>query len=125
MDNIYSPSYRSEYLKGYSSAFNPYMNYDSALHSDAFNSGFNLGRLEYEDMNGLIIKGIPLRILTRKTLEEFMLAGILGMQIDFEGYTPYQIEIISRWYESGIEKYEPVFGDYLQDILEERGIEMR
>lgn len=124
MDNIFNPSYRRDYLAGYSSAFNPHLEYNRALFSEAYNSGFNLGRLEYEDMNGYIRNGIPLRILTRRILEEFMLAGILGMGVDTRGYNAYQIEIIDRWYQSGIEKYEPDFGFYLQDVLEERGIEM-
>ena len=124
MENIFNPIYRRDYLAGYSSAFNPHLEYNQDLFSEAYNSGFNLGRLEYENMNGHITDGIPLRILTRKTLEEFMLAGILGMRVDFQGFNSYQIEIINRWYQSGIEKYEPDFGFYLQDVLEENGIEI-
>ncbi|RZJ34490.1 MAG: hypothetical protein EOO18_08420, partial [Chryseobacterium sp.] len=118
MENIFNPRYRREYLAGYSSAFNPHLDYNRDLYSEAYNSGFNLGRLEYEDMNGNIVNGIPLRILTRKILEEFMLAGILGMRVEFQGYNNHQIDIVNRWYQSGIEKYEPDYGFYLQDILE-------
>jgi hypothetical protein len=124
MDNIYSPIYRRDYLAGYYSAFNPYIQHREEMHNAAYNSGFSIGRSEFEDMNGRLSQGIPLRILTRKTLEEFMLAGILGMAVDFSGYNAYQIEIINRWYQSGIEKYEPQFAEYLHDVLDDCGIEM-
>ena len=55
-------------------------------------------------MNGYIVDGIPERIVTIKILEDFLLAGILGLSIETEGYTIFQLNVISKWYQSGVEK---------------------
>jgi hypothetical protein len=38
-------------------------------------------------MNGYLSAGIPTRIVTDKVLEDFLLAGMLGMPIDTDNYT--------------------------------------
>ena len=123
MNNIFNPVYRQDYLKGYASGLNPYL---KALENkkDAYAIGFNQGRLEYERMNGKIIHGIPKLIVTNKVLEDFLLAGMLGISINDDGYTAYQIDVISKWYQSGIEKYNPAQSDYLLRILEKNDIEI-
>ena len=73
-------------------------------------------------MNGFILDGIPQLTLTIKILEEFLLAGMLGMDIDASDYTPFQMQIIEKWYESGIEKYDPNQNIYLMAILERNSI---
>ena len=75
-------------------------------------------------MNGKIIHGIPQLIVTNKVLEDFLLAGMLGMSINSDGYTAYQIDIIQKWYQSGVEKYDAKQSDYLLSVLEENGIEL-
>jgi len=75
-------------------------------------------------MNGKIIHGIPKLIVTNKVLEDFLLAGMLGISINDDGYTAFQIDVISKWYQSGIEKYNPIQSSYLLGILEENGIEI-
>jgi hypothetical protein len=123
MDNIFNQVYRKDYISGYSSGLNPFLQISSySQKSQAFISGFDSGRLEYESLNGSISDGIPNQIVTDKVLEEFLLAGMLGMNIDADGYTPYQINCIEKWYESGVEKYDPNESIYLLALLESNGI---
>lgn len=125
MENIFNPVYRQEYCEGYASGLNPHQHANNSHNSNAYDSGFNYGRQDYERMNGYIANGIPLIIVTNKILEDFLLAGMLGMKIDDEGYTSYQIDVIQKWYQSGIEKYNPNESLYLMAILEGNGIEIR
>lgn len=123
MDNIFDPIYRSDYYSGYTDGQNPFLSpIMIERHSEAFNTGFTFGRLSYERLNGPISKGIPPIILTDKILEEFLLAGMLGMHIDYDGFTDHQLVIISQWYESGVEKYDPNQNIYLLALLERNGI---
>ena len=122
---IFSPSYRQDYLFGYSNGQNPFMIMDVTKSSLAYISGFNSGRMDYEEMNGQVSKGIPPRIVTTKVLEEFLLAGLLGLSIEeTEDYTSYQLNIITKWYISGIEKYDPSHSTYLFNVLENSGIQI-
>jgi len=123
--NIFSTTYRQDYFQGYSNGFNPFLEINSKKSSVAFISGFNSGRMDYEEMNGRIAEGIPQRIVTTKILEDFLLAGLLGLSIeDTNEYTSHQINIISKWYQSGVEKYDPSQSVYLSSILEKGGIQM-
>lgn len=124
MKNISNPVYREDYLKGYSAGFDPYSMVETGNRSAGFVSGYNFGRIDYESMNGYIVAGIPPQIVTKKILEDFMLAGMLGFDIDSEGYTTFQLDVIEIWYKSGIEKYNPEQGEYLAFILEANGIEI-
>jgi hypothetical protein len=123
--NIFSTTYRQDYFQGYSNGFNPFLEINSKKSSVAFISGFNSGRMDYEEMNGRIKEGIPQHIVTTKVLEDFLLAGLLGLSIeDTNKYTSYQLNIISKWYQSGVEKYDPSQSIYLSSILEESGIQL-
>ena len=76
-------------------------------------------------MNGQISKGIPKRFVTIKVLEEFLLSGLLGLDIEEIGdYTTYQLNVISKWYQSGIEKYDQSHSTYLFEVLEDKGIQV-
>ncbi len=123
MKNIFSPVYRQDYLKGYSNGLNPYLKMDENQ-NEAYVFGFSQGRLDYERMNGKVDHGIPKLIVTNKVLEDFLLAGMLGISINDDDYTAFQIEVISKWYQSGIEKYNPSESSYLLGILEENGIDI-
>ncbi len=123
MKNIFSPVYRQDYLLGFSKGQNPYLNIEENQ-NDAYVLGFNQGRLDYEKMNGKVAYGIPKLIVTNKVLEDFLLAGMLGISINDDDYTAFQIDVISKWYQSGIEKYNPDQSSYLLAILEENGIEI-
>lgn len=123
MNNIFNPIYRQDYLKGYSNGQNPNLEIQSNQ-KEAYIYGFNQGRLDYERMNGKVIHGIPKLIVTNKVLEDFLLAGMLGISINDDGYTAFQIDVISKWYQSGIEKYNPNQSSYLLALLEENGIEI-
>ena len=123
MKNIFSSVYRQDYLLGFTNGLNPYLSVEENQ-TEAYVFGFNQGRLEYERMNGKIIYGIPKLIVTNKVLEDFLLAGMLGISINDNGYTAYQIDVISKWYQSGIEKYNPNQSSYLLAILEENGIDI-
>ncbi|MCF6132139.1 hypothetical protein [Flavobacterium wongokense] len=123
MNNIFNPVYRQDYLKGYSQGQNPYLEIKDNQ-NEAYVYGFNQGRLDYERMNGKVIHGIPKLIVTNKVLEDFLLAGMLGISINDDGYTAFQIDVISKWYQSGIEKYNPSQSSYLLGLLEENGIEI-
>jgi hypothetical protein len=123
MKNIFSPVQRQDYLQGFSNGLNPYLDI-AENQNDAYVFGFNQGRLDYERMNGKIIHGIPKLIVTNKVLEDFLLAGMLGISINDDGYTAFQIDVISKWYQSGIEKYNPGQSSYLLGILEENGIDV-
>lgn len=123
--NIFSTTYRQDYFQGYSNGFNPLLKINSEKNSVAFISGFNSGRMDYEEMNGRVKEGIPVHIVTIKVLEEFLLAGLLGLSIDdTHKYTSFQISIISKWYQSGVEKYDANQSVYLSSILEESGIQI-
>lgn len=122
--NIFSPAYRQEYFEGYSNGINPFLQTNCKKGNVAFNSGFNSGRVDYEEMNGRIKDGIPQRIVNNKVLEDFLLSGLLGLSIDTDGYTPYQLGIIEKWYLSGVEKYDVNHSIYLFEILEENGIQL-
>lgn len=121
--NKFTSTYRQDYFEGYSNGQNPFLQIDSEKNSVAFISGFNSGRMDYEEMNGQISKGIPQRIVTIKILEDFLLAGLLGLSIeDTNDYTSYQLNIIAKWYQSGVEKYDPCHSIYLFEVLEDKGI---
>ena len=123
--NIFSTSYRQDYFDGYSNGQNPFLLMDNKKSSVAYISGFNSGRMDYEEMNGQISKGIPKRFVTIKVLEEFLLSGLLGLDIEeTDDYTSYQLNIILKWYQSGIEKYDPTHSIYLFEVLEDRGIQV-
>ena len=123
--NIFSTSYRQDYFDGYSNGQNPFLLFFNKKSSVAYISGFNSGRMDYEEMNGQISKGIPKRFVTIKVLEEFLLSGLLGLDIEeTDDYTSYQLNIILKWYQSGIEKYDPSHSTYLFAILENNGIQV-
>lgn len=123
--NIFNSSYRQDYLDGYSNGQNPFMQIDATKSSFAYISGFNSGRMDYEEMNGQVAKGIPERIVTIKILEEFLLAGLLGLSIEETNhYSAFQLNVISKWYQSGVEKYDPEQSNYLLEILEDIGIQI-
>jgi len=122
MENIFNPVYRKDYLAGYSIGLNPFLKNNLYQNNDAFSSGFNSGRSDYERMNGNLTNGIPDKIVTNAVLEDFLLAGLLGMRIDASGYTSYQMHIIEKWYQSGIEQYDPNENIYLLALLEKNGI---
>lgn len=123
MQDIFNPVYRKDYFDGYSNGLNPMLELGN-IYSEAYKIGFLMGREEYENFNGKISYGIPKLIVTTKVLEDFLLAGMLGMNIDETGYTSFQLEVIQKWYQSGIEKYDVTNNNYLLDILDENGIEL-
>jgi hypothetical protein len=122
--NIFNTTYQQDYFDGYSNGQNPFLQIDSKKSNVAYISGFNSGRMDYEEMNGQIAKGIPQRIVTIKVLEEFLLAGLLGLSIEEDNYTSYQLNIIAKWYQSGVEKYDPNHSIYLFEILKNNGIQV-
>ena len=123
MKNIFNPVYRHDYLEGYTIGLNP--NCKEIEHqNEAYNFGFAQARIDYESKNGKIIYGIPKLIVTNKVLEDFLLAGMLGMSINADGYTAFQMDVIQKWYLSGIEKYDANQNIYLLAILEQNGIEL-
>jgi hypothetical protein len=123
--NIFSSTYRQDYFDGHSNGQNPFLQMDSEKSSVAYISGFNSGRMDYEEMNGQISKGIPKQFVTIKVLEEFLLSGLLGLDIEqTDDYTPYQLNVISKWYQSGVEKYDPSHSTYLFEVLEDNGIQL-
>lgn len=122
--NIFNPVYRQDYFEGYAKGINPFPQANCKKDNLAFISGFNSGRMDYEEMNGRIKDGIPQRIVNNKVLEDFLLSGLLGLSIDTDGYTPYQLDVIEKWYLSGVEKYDPNHSIYLFEILEENGIQL-
>lgn len=106
MDKIFDPLYRKEYMDGYIFGLNPFIDGDLSVCGEAFATGFYSGRHNYESKNGLVTNGIPRKILTNDILEDFMLSGMLGMSIDLDGYSEFQIRVIGKWYMSGVEKYD-------------------
>ena len=49
---------------------------------------------------------------------------MFGFNIDIEGYTTFQINTISKWYQSGTEKYDPTQYDNLSALLNRNEIGM-
>jgi hypothetical protein len=124
MKKIFGPVYREHYFDGYSKGLNPFMEFNFAKANEAFIAGFDSGRSDYERMNGTISGGIPQCIVTDKILEDFLLAGLLGLSTDTENYTSFQKDLISRWYQSGLEKQEPNQSITLDELLEKNGIQI-
>jgi hypothetical protein len=123
MKDILDTVYRKNYLEGYSSGLNPFsLLLDNNSSDEAYKYGFAYGRAKYENMNGSIQFGIPERIVTDDVLEEFLIAGMFGIDIDADGYTPYQFNIIEEWYKNGIEYYDPKESMYLSAIFQSNGI---
>ncbi len=120
--SIFDIVYRQEYFEGYSLGSNPYTEFSNSKNSQAFIAGFNSARSDYESMNGLISNGIPPQIVTSNVLEDFLVSGLLGLSVDTNGYTPWQLRIIEEWYQSGTEKYDPNQSIYLSEILKSNGI---
>lgn len=120
--SIFDIVYRQEYFEGYSFGSNPYTEFSDTKNSHAFTSGFKAGRSDYESMNGLIANGIPQQIVTSSVLEDFLLSGLLGLNVETNGYNACQLRIIEKWYQSGTEKYEPNQSIYLSEILKSNGI---
>ena len=121
MNKIFNSKDRQIYLDGYSNGVNPNFQIESSV-DDTFNAGFNSGRMDYESWNGDLLNGIPKRIITKDILEDFLLSGLLGLNIDTNDYTSFQLNILSKWYQSGTEKYEPNYSLYLFSILEKNNI---
>lgn len=124
MKRIFSPAYTQDYAEGYKIGLNPFQQFKSAEYNDAFRTGFNSGRSDYERMNGNIRDGIPKRIVSDEVLEDFLIAGLLGLPIVADGYTSYQMNNIEKWYQSGIEKYDPNQNVSLLELLEKNGIQI-
>lgn len=125
MGNIFDPVYRQGYMEGYTKGFDPlYQAYVEQQNCHAFFTGFECGRSDYERLNGKITDGIPSRIVTKKILDEFQLAGMLGMSIDSDDFTVYQLNVIEEWYKSGIESYNLQESLSLLALLEGEGIHM-
>jgi hypothetical protein len=126
MDNIFNSVYRQDFKLGYTNGLNPFSNIDNEkTGNEAYLNGFERGRSEYQSLNGLISDGIPEQIITNKILEEFLLAGMLGIKIEAERYTSLQFNTIQKWYLSGVEKYDPNESIYLLALLEKNGIYTR
>jgi hypothetical protein len=125
MNNIFNPTYRQDYLEGYSNGLNPQYQLNEVVENDAFITGFNSGRMDYESWNGSITLGIPKRVITKEILEDFLLSGLLGLNIDTNDYNAFQLNILSKWYQSGTEKYEPNHSIYLFTVLEKNGIQIK
>lgn len=125
MNNIFNPTYRQDYLEGYSNGLNPQFQINEIVENDAFITGYNSGRLDYESWNGSITLGIPKRVITKEILEDFLLSGLLGLNIDTNDYNAFQLNILSKWYQSGTEKYEPNHSIYLFTVLEKNGIQIK
>ncbi|MCF6141558.1 hypothetical protein L1S34_09700 [Flavobacterium sp. K77] len=124
MKRILNDLYRQNYYRGLAIGLDPYLEFNDAMKNEAIIAGFIAGRIEFERLNGSISNGIPERIVTDKILEDFLIAGLLGLPIDDEGYTAHQLGLIAEWYQSGVEKYEPNQSNLLIEILEHNGIEM-
>jgi hypothetical protein len=121
--DTFGPRKVKEYQKGYDKGQNPFLEIPGDS-SDAFILGFTTGRQEYEDRNGRLTDAIPLRIVTTKTLEDFQLAGMLGLQVDTENYNEHQLNILSEWYKVGTQQYDPASGQALLALLEMKGIQI-
>ena len=122
--DIFTPVYRQDYFEGYSDGSNPYIRINGRKESKAYKNGFASGRSDYESMNGQVKYGIPTRLVTNKVLDDILLAGLLGLSVDSEGYTPFQMAVLSQWYQSGTEKYDPRQSTYLLALLEKNNIEV-
>jgi hypothetical protein len=123
MKELYNSTYCKDYVEGYKSGLNPFLTLNKKQ-KKAFATGFKSGRSDYENRNGLVSCGIPKRIVTEKTLEDFLIAGMYGFEIEAEGFTTFQMNMILKWYNSGVEKYDPTQYTSLLALLDENEIEM-
>jgi len=103
MENLFNPTYRKHYSKGYVFGQNPvFSEFEDisqvapGFNNDAFKSGFESGRTQYERMNGKLSEGIPTMIITDKLLEEFKFLAQIGMTLEIEGFTLRQLHFINQ-----------------------------
>jgi hypothetical protein len=57
-------------------------------------------------------------------LEDFLISGLLGLNIDIGCFSSCQLKVLVKWYQSSTEKYEPNQGNDLVEILEMNGINL-
>ncbi|MBF0694750.1 MAG: hypothetical protein IR153_06810 [Flavobacterium sp.] len=130
MENIFNSKFRKQYLNGYVFGQNPiFLDFEDLtsvapqFNNEAFLAGFKSGRRKYERINGLLENGIPENILTDKDLDEYLLAGELGMPLEAEGYTELQMSYIIKYYRSGSKNYNSDRDIALYSFLSDFGIE--
>ncbi len=130
MADIFNPSYKKQYIQGYTFGLLPVfhdcedmLKIAPHFQNEAFISGFYEGRHEYEKLNGRICDGVPEKIITEKILADFFLEGKLGMPCDLEGYTNHQAAIIRQYYDSGASYFVSGFDLRLNALLIENNIE--
>ena len=129
MENLFDKTYKEAYSKGYQWGLSPAFNsiedikdFISLDYNEAFISGFNSGRLEYEKYNGAIIDGIPHRILTQKILTDYMLMGQIGMPLDMTHFNTPQKARIRKYYAVGLKHFCSDNDIMLCRVLNELGI---
>ena len=130
MENLYNSTFRKQYMNGYIFGQNPIFldfedltNVAPQYNNEAFLAGFKSGRKKYERINGRLEDGIPNKILTDKILEDFLIAGELGMPMDAVGYNSLQISYITKYYRNGCQYYNSDNDICLYSMLCEFGIE--
>lgn len=130
MEDIFNSKYRKKYIQGYTFGLFPvFADCEDMLrvaphyNNEAFISGFQEGRFEYEKLNGKIADGIPENIITEKILADFFLEGKLGLPLAISGFTPHQETLIRQYHQSGYTYYEPDFDISLYILLVANGVE--
>lgn len=112
MENLSDKTFNEAYAKGYQWGLSPAFksieeieDFISLDYNDAFISGFDSGRQEYEKYNGPIADGIPHRILTQKILSDYMQIGRIGMPLDMKDFNPEQKARIRKYYSVGLKHF--------------------
>jgi hypothetical protein len=119
--------YKKQYLRGYAFGMNPAFHECEdprrivpAVHDDAFLTGFQKGRDNYERWNGLLCDGIPDLVINDKVLSRYFTDGALGYPFEVSGYTVYQQHVIFQSYQAGMAEYDlrrdVMLSSFLQSI---------
>lgn len=118
MEHLFQQEFQKSYDQGYAFGLNPIFatceNLDKIApnqRNEAFISGFQIGRAEYEELNGSVEDGIPEVILTEQILLGFRIDAQLGIPLQAENFNLKQMAFIKEHYEIGAKRY-----DFMQQI---------
>jgi hypothetical protein len=95
---------------------NPFVNMTKLI------EGFDAGRKEYVEYNGLIDGKSPKVILSLSTASQFAFDGILNIPIEESRFNDIQLKHVRKWWTSGAEQYNEDWELEVLSMLEIRGV---
>ena len=129
MEHLFQEEFQKSYDQGYTFGLNPIFANCEDLgkiapnqRNEAFVRGFEIGRDEYEQLNGKVCDGIPAVILTEKILLGYRIDAQLGIPLEALNFTPNQMMVIRKHYACGAKRYDWLQHLCLYRVLEQNRI---